>query len=179
MAQELLMVAEWGLKAWNYIGDNAANIIALSAVAVVTYQAWLTRKHNRLSVRPHLQTYIDRQDGEGVFKYELHLRNNGLGPAVIKKWTVYLDGIEQPLPTPKDVQGFFEGLIPKYTNLATRFIGKNDVMRSNDSQALLVIKMLPFDTDKAALEERLERLALVVEYTSMYGENLKPLDLRE
>jgi hypothetical protein len=180
--QELLKVAAWGRDAWDFIGNNAANIIALTAAAVVATQAWLTREHNRLSVRPHLQTHIDTQTNfqESVFYYSVELRNNGLGPAIVKKWSVFLDGVEQQLQTREEVDTFIKGLISNFLSLKTRFFGPDEVMRANDSQTILALKLPLMSTaGHKDFEKQLNRLGLVVEYTSMYGERLRPLDTRK
>lgn len=181
MAQELLVVAEWVCNTWDFIGDNAANIIALTAAAVVALQAWLTREHNRLSVRPHLQTHIETHTNyqEPAFYYSVELRNNGLGPAILNKWSVFVDGVEQPLPTGKDADSLIKGLIPNFLSLRTRFFGPDEVMRANDSETILALKLPLMNTAELKdLDKQLSRLGLVVEYTSMYGEKRKPLDTR-
>lgn len=182
MAQELLMAAEWGRNVWDFVGNNAANIIALTAVVFTAYQAWLTRRHNRLSVRPHLLTHFSTHTNysEPAYYYSLELRNYGLGPAVVNSWGVLLDGEEKELPTSKDVDKLIKGLVPNFLSLSTRFLGKAEVMRANDSEIILALKLpLMNAAEQTAFEKQLDRLALVVDYSSMYGEKCKPLDTRE
>ncbi len=181
--ENLISCLGWVRDAWDSIGDNAANIIALASAAFVAYQAWLTRIHNRLSVRPHLQTHTSTHTELGhlpTLSYVYELRNNGLGPAVIKDWTVFLDGVKQVLPTGKVVDQLIRGLIPNPLQITTRFIGQDEVIRANDSQVLLAIRLPPLNGEQLkAFEEQLNRLDLVVNYTSMYGEKVQPLDTRE
>jgi hypothetical protein len=183
MAQELLsMAAEWGRNVWHFVGNNAANIIALSAVGFTAYQAWLTRVHNRLSVQPHLQTHTDTHANlqESAFYYSIELRNNGLGPAIITKWTVLLDGVKQDLPDAEAVDTLVKSLFPVYFIAKTRFFGAREAMRANDSQTLLPLKLpLMNSAENANFKKQIERLDLIIECTSMYGEKLDPIDTRE
>jgi len=68
----------------------ASSVIALCALAFSIWQASQSRKHNRLSFRPHLTTWTHSHPEKGF--YAVELINNGLGPAIIDKFTVTLDG---------------------------------------------------------------------------------------
>jgi hypothetical protein len=73
----------------NTIVAVSAVLIAFSSLGVSIWQGFLTRKHNRLSVKPSLR--VDRKtalnERPGVI-----LTNKGIETAVIKEITVYLDG---------------------------------------------------------------------------------------
>jgi hypothetical protein len=184
MCLEPYSFTELGTAIWSFIGNNASNTIALAAAAFMAYQAKLTREHNRLSVRPHLQihTNTERKYGEPVHNvaYTVELRNNGLGPAIITGWKVFLDGAEKALPNAKAVDDLIKELVPNYLRLTTRYFGKNEVLRANASQVILALRLPVLDAaERRQLEAQLAKLALVVEYTSMYGEELQPLDTRK
>lgn len=183
MEQELLVAAEWTRNAWGFVGSNAANIIALAAAAFMAYQAWLTRGHNRLSVRPHLQTHIHTQTergGSACYRYAFELRNAGLGPAVVKTITVFLDGKQQALASAKDVEELIRGVIPAPLDLITLHIAEGEAIRAHDSRTLLAFRLPPLEEAQLMeLQAQLGRLDLVIEYASMYGERYKPLDTRK
>ena len=40
---------------WSWLSTNATNIIALCALGGTFWQANLSRRHNRLSVKPHIE----------------------------------------------------------------------------------------------------------------------------
>ena len=61
-------------------------IIALCALAATIWQAAISRKHNKLSVRPVLTLY--RLDIDGV----IYIKNNGSGPAIVKEYEIWKDG---------------------------------------------------------------------------------------
>jgi len=66
-----------------------AVIIALSALVVSIWEGIQNRKHNRLSVRPHLR--IDRSTYVGS-PAKITIGNNGLGTAIVQSFTVHCDG---------------------------------------------------------------------------------------
>jgi len=72
----------------------ATVIIAVTALVVSIWQGIETRKHNRLSVRPHLVFFTDfsSQDSElGIF-----IKNNGVGLAYIKNVEISVNGKVMP-----------------------------------------------------------------------------------
>lgn len=66
-----------------------AMFIAILALFVSIYEGYEIRKHNRLSLKPYLDSskYIHERN---VFKIEL--RNEGLGPAIVEDFTIYANG---------------------------------------------------------------------------------------
>lgn len=73
-------------------GSDVAVLAASAAATFTAYQAVLLRKHNRLSVKPHLCTWTHDDDSDKMYKIYFLLSNNGLGPAIIKSFKVYFDG---------------------------------------------------------------------------------------
>ena len=74
---------------WNWLSANASNVIALSALAATFWQAYISRKHNKLSVKPYLTTWTTTSsDGYVIVK----IINNGVGPAHIKSFSIFVDG---------------------------------------------------------------------------------------
>jgi hypothetical protein len=70
------------------IPTYASLFVALLALFVSFWQAHLSKRHNKLSVRPHLQGFTN--DDDGVCKFSI--LNCGLGPAVIKEIRLTLNG---------------------------------------------------------------------------------------
>jgi hypothetical protein len=68
---------------------SAATVIAVLSLAVSVYQAWVTRRHDRISVRPYLELRVPLQQGRTA---GLKLINAGLGPAAITRTILTLDG---------------------------------------------------------------------------------------
>ena len=59
------------------------------ALIVSIYEGYEIRKHNRLSVRPHLQNDVNRR---GVTDYSIGIKNGGLGPAIIEEFEIFANG---------------------------------------------------------------------------------------
>src|SRR5260370_42086189 len=72
----------------------ASALIALCALGLSTNLGYVTRKHYRLSVRPCLTTYLEREpiSEADTAKVVWHLSNAGLGPAIISRYEFSLDG---------------------------------------------------------------------------------------
>lgn len=62
----------------------ATGVVALAALVVAVWQGFLTRKHNRLSVKPLLR--FDCYAARGPI--EIVLTNKGTGPAILKSLTI-------------------------------------------------------------------------------------------
>ena len=74
---------------------SPAIVVSLCALILTFYQAWASRRHNRLSVRPYIVSrWNKRKENEGTFlSYELI--NVGLGPAIVKEFTVTVPGFQR------------------------------------------------------------------------------------
>ena len=79
------------------IGETASLIIAIAAMLATTYQAYLSRRHNRLQVEPYVlleYSIVPRPSIDGVYYVSCKLHNSGLGPADIISVTFLLDDKE-------------------------------------------------------------------------------------
>jgi hypothetical protein len=66
-----------------------ATVIAVLSLAVSVYEARAARRHDRISVRPHLALQASLRQGS---RAGLQLINAGLGPAAITRTVLTLDG---------------------------------------------------------------------------------------
>lgn len=64
-----------------WIFTDATTVIAVCAMIATGWQAWISRVHNKLSVRPNLIRYANRDRATPVI---LGIANHGLGPAIIE-----------------------------------------------------------------------------------------------
>lgn len=80
---------------WESVSANdlIASAIALLALTSTLYFSWSQRRHNRLQVKPHLiiKSNFSSRNPEGYFSFFLKIHNYGLGPAIIKKTSLWLD----------------------------------------------------------------------------------------
>lgn len=82
-------------QAFSYAHDNPSVVIALCALGLTIYQASVTRRHNRLSVTPHIQIFTERSLSKGIGTISVSILNNGLGPALFESYELLL--VEQPI----------------------------------------------------------------------------------
>lgn len=157
------------------IGTLTTAVIGLCALGLTIYQAVLARRHNRLSVRPHLTrfTNLTTQPGRGMLSVDLI--NKGIGPAFISAFAVYLDG--NPIT---DVESAVKKILParqyhhQITMLTTEY-----ALSAGESKSLLTIAITLHDGENLdRLEKELNRLDLRVDYESAYKESYR-LDTRE
>ena len=88
----------------------SAMIVAVFALFVTIWDSYQSRKHNRLSVKPFLGIGVDIHE-----KVEFTLSNQGIGPAVIKEFSVYFDGkLLSKNPRADIYRDLLEGSIGKY-----------------------------------------------------------------
>lgn len=73
-------------------------LIAFSAMAATVYQGWLTREHNRLSVKPHIR-FAPELEGKGK-RNGLYIANVGLGPATLTALEIGVKGQRYNLLVP-------------------------------------------------------------------------------
>lgn len=157
-----------------FIGEHVTEIIAGCALGLTIYQAYLSRRHNRLSVRPHLTvfTHRDKRPGQAVLVYRL--LNNGVGPAFIKSFQIFLDG-QLVADLDKALAAVLLGR--QYNHSITR-LGDDYAMVAGEAKDILAL-VLPL-ADGESLEEveaELNRFDLAVEYESAYKES-RTLDTR-
>ncbi len=79
-------------------------VISVVALGCSTYAILLNRKHQRLSVVPHLEWHTDRTRAKEGTTFTFTLKNTGMGPAIILDRWFSLDGkrygtnLADPLP---------------------------------------------------------------------------------
>ena len=138
-----------------YDSTNLVEIVALAtavvALAATIWQAAITRQHNKLSVRPVLT--LHRREIDGL----IELKNNGFGPAIIRKYEIYKDG-ELVL------QNSMHGLLPVEFEAPEIFPG---VAIAAGSSFPLITAKLNHDVSHIA---PMESLKFRVVYQSIYGQ---------
>lgn len=148
----------------------ASSLIALCALCFTIWQGFLTRKHNRISYKPHLTSWSHKELQQGIFA--LDVINNGLGPAVIKEFTISVDGeaIEGKGSSLVEsaIRKIFAG--KRYT-AHYEFMGASYVMGAKDRCRVVVIKFegttIPTTNE---VEQAIERTRLEINYESFYGD---------
>lgn len=144
--------------------------IALSAILVAVFSLFVTiweshqsRKHNRLSVKPFLGIGMDINE-----KVEFTLSNQGIGPAVIKEFSVYFNGnLISKNPRVDIYKELLEGREGKYI-FHIPFEGA--CIKEGESKTLLSVFYDDSNINNKAIKELSNNFAFKVVYTSIYGE---------
>lgn len=154
---------------WSWLSTNATNVIALSALAATFWQASISRKHNKLSVKPYLTTWnTTTPDGYAVVK----IINNGVGPAHIKSFSIYVDGQKMTGEALEPHGKCLNIIFADYPfSWYGAYLGVDYMMSSNEQKDLIAIKFtgekLPSDLE---IEHRSKRARIVIDYESIYEE---------
>jgi hypothetical protein len=154
------------------IGITSA-AVALCALAFSLWQASQARKHNRLSVKPHLTTWVHRDDEKG--RLVLDLINNGLGPAIIEHFFVTLDGVSLGHDSLEGIEKLLQKLFPDTPYGASyAALEPGYAMASKERCTIVDVRFhnKPFPTAEV-VEKAIKRGRLEVTYRSFYEEQFR------
>ena len=159
---------------WNE-GTNTQTIIsvasasvALAALFISLWNAWATRCHNRLSVRPNLS--IIKHILPNSPQLRIIVRNNGLGPAIITGLHIFIDDSKQTFTRATHWQDIvaklriFGGTINGYAMHDT------ESLRPGDELLLLEIIDCTKTYNTQDIHTEIARLKIAIDYSSMYGD---------
>ncbi|OEE78176.1 hypothetical protein A1OQ_21840 [Enterovibrio norvegicus FF-162] len=157
----------------NTIISLSSVIIALSALGITIYQAYLGRKHNKLSLRPHLHYWFDNSELDNVYSFEVI--NNGIGPAKVKTFEVTLNGETVEERGTRQLSTALYTVFSGYElELTTSYLDKGNCISPNKSIELFKIS---FSNDTPISEreykEKLNQISVVITYESFYKEIFK------
>jgi len=162
---------------------QAATIaIAITALGLSVWEGVQNRMHNRLSVRPILSMYTHTD--LDTLSFHSTIQNNGLGPAIISSYRIFLDGKElqeakeDPADTLKSCLKIAFNL-PEECFQHYRSGGfKSGYAIKPDSSFTLakVIFKSVSGIDEALLEQAGKRVNIVVEYNDIYGKPCGEVD---
>jgi hypothetical protein len=149
-------------------------IISICAMFLTIYQAYLTRRHNKLSVQPHLARAITRTREPQKYIVSIKLRNDGLGPARITKLSFGLDNAAVNSDVFRLAKILFEGHFP-YRVARNGLPGIGTLMPATAEIVIATVdfQIQPSDETVEQIEVLLNRTSLTVEYESLYDEKFK------
>lgn len=142
------------------------SLVAGFALLVSLWQGYETRRHNRLSVKPILgfdrNFYKDATDSLGGKKYQLVIKNMGFGPAIIKKFDLYLDNKKLE----KEEYSIWNSAIKQgklgLKLLQASTLSDGDLIKNSFSKSII---------KSTFIKEDLKRLNLKIHYQSIYEED--------
>lgn len=144
----------------------AASFIALLALSVSLWQGVITRKHNKVTVTPHLRFDIHI---ENDFAQRISVRNAGVGPAVIKNYTVHAGGSAFSFEDRKCTERALEKIGLHSLPYRAYVPDPGEYMAVSEEYTLLELPLAePSPELVAAVQERLSGLIFEFEYESVY-----------
>ncbi|GAA3229672.1 hypothetical protein [Actinocorallia longicatena] len=144
----------------------SATVIAVASLVVSIRQSGAARRHNRQSVRPHLQFQFKRNSAAVT---GLHLANHGLGPAVIISSALTVDGRPLGPWTERNVNGLRDGL-PRRPSAVTFHEAGGTILPVGYAEFLLGVRGYRPEEDAWFWELIRGRIALEIRYQSLYGD---------
>jgi len=158
---------------WEIITGISSVIIATCALGVTIWHGIQTRRHNRLSVLPHLASWKHFEGSKN--HYSVELSNNGVGPALIKTFKIEVDGKpiigEDSEPIEKALKILFPRL--KY-DAKHAALSKGYMMTAKEK--IQIVDIIFFGDNVPKPEEvnhAIKRTRLAVSYESIHGESFK------
>lgn len=150
------------------------SIVAGLAVVVSLWQGYETRRHNRLSVKPLIA--FDRNYSQNVKTPELgaeakadtvryftlRLKNQGFGPAIVKRFQLFVEGKGIPVTESFPWLNALKKAGYKGNIYQSSSFKKGDVFRMGQNQSIVRIERS---------EAILKRVYLELEYESIYEES--------
>jgi hypothetical protein len=159
----------------------ASLVVACVAILFAYSQVTLTRKHNRLSVRPQLalEPYgtTDREK-DGDITVIIKLENNGLGPAFVEGWKLYFDS--DVIGTNKDVWAYRNEVItrvcefePTASRYCIIYVDGYAIPPSNSADLIKIVVPRLAGKSFDCCWRFMDRFGFLIRYSSIYGEHFQ------
>lgn len=163
----LLASGEAGLN-WDTCASVSAAVIALAALVLSIREGRQSRNHDRLSVRPYLDSDINISPAYD--RIQVTLSNQGIGPAILSEWSLLVDG-----KTCEELG------ITRWEQLTTRlnlkdlvnyeYITDGTIMAPGKTMELFGVPTGQYSTERATLyRDAIRRLTIKIKYQSIYQE---------
>jgi hypothetical protein len=155
---------------WEAIAGFSSVVVAVCALGLTVWQAAISRRHNRLSVTPHLTTWTQSEEATGTYSFEI--LNNGIGPALIQNFSLQVDG--QPITGEgaEPIEKALKVLFPQYAFRSSQaFMARGYMMSAKEARSLVAVQFygerLP---RQAEVDHATKRTRLIIKYESIYGD---------
>lgn len=158
-------------KIYKYIRSHGAAALALSAILLATWEGVENRKHNRLSVLPHME--VSKNFDMASHKFNMRLDSTGLGPAVISGFYTFFDG---KLANSNENHTIWrtvklglmdEGLLV-YSDSS---VSPGEFILPGDSKTLIKLAGQEGQFEVEKFRDNLSRIGMLLCYCSVYGDN--------
>jgi hypothetical protein len=143
-------------------------VTASAALGLSIYMGYQTRRHNRLSVRPFLDDSL--RISPAHTRISLSITNRGLGPAIVKRWTLLVDG------QPYQKLGITDwATLTEYLKLTDKvtygYFMPHNIIAKDQTEELVGTETGAYSAERARLyRNAFRRLTITLEYESFYGD---------
>lgn len=148
----------------------SAVVIALAALSLSVFEGIETRRHNQIRLQPNLnfeRLYYSDNDRIGIY-----LKNNGLGPAIIKKTYIAFNGevLDEHLGDAgwRYLDQHYQLVEKGYKSF---WYTKDTLITVGDSQSLIWIDSNSDKVMQNKFNDFLNQLSLTIVYESVFGEH--------
>lgn len=145
---------------WEKYTAFCSIIVAACALVISIWQSYSILQHNRLSLKPYLQPVFNFNANGS---WDLHIFNQGIGPAQVIGGRLSVDGIQQ-----SDYNAFFKALGEEENCYTTGAIGR--FYKVGDQQVVFRTLNESCYKTREALFAMFNRIQIVLDYQSLYGE---------
>jgi hypothetical protein len=152
-------------------------VISILAILIAGASLWVSiqqggeiRQHNHLSVRPVLNFEAEFAEDNAVQR--IYLKNFGPGPAIIKEFTIYIDG--QPA---RNIGGdpwiSILEILEEEIHYEYFWFFPGDTIGANDKYSILSINEEEYKNlkNKQAWARTISKVMIVIKYASVYDES--------
>jgi hypothetical protein len=152
-----------------------SEVTSVCALVVSVASLWATRRHQRLSVTPHLADYTNKLTANEGLTLTYEISNNGIGPARIRSFVLFRDGKAFPKKKEDDyVEKFVHEHLGKKLNyqITHNFnFGEDDSLKAGDTRRMVQIFFPGAKSeDRKMILELFNGIGIRIEYESFYGQ---------
>jgi hypothetical protein len=148
-------------------------VIAVAAIGLAIWEGAENRRHNRLSVQPRLAGAVDAGRESAAEYVRMTVENTGLGPAVVKTFRIYWDGVPRDTIKPSSStqwQTVIEAVADARTQVTARGLSRGYYFPPGRQHTVFDARRTsPSPEGEGALARVLDRLAVQICYCSIYN----------
>lgn len=150
---------------WEKYTALSSMFVAVCALVISIWQSYSIQQHNRLSLRPYLQSVFNFNNNGS---WDLHIFNQGTGPAQVTDVQYKVDGQSYP-----DRDAFLKALGEKPECYTKGYIQR--FYKVEDQQIVFGTQNSECFKTEPQLRSMLNRIQIVLNYQSLYGESFQLL----
>lgn len=153
----------------------ASAAVAACALGVTILQGRQNHKHNMLSVRPFIGALEHYENVDNIKQITFELINSGVGPAIIKNFTLLYDGKEVARNNRNAYEEFLQKRLKGFKIVEVFSYAPGAAMQAGERLKLLTFE---YDIEKQRIDF-INKLDLLVDYQCLYQRETFTFDSRE